>query len=97
MWYAILYCIISAAKGEQVMGTRAKIYVREPKTTLTIRIPVEEKRALVEEAKKRGTTVTELIRRSLVEASIIKKQTGREWPRPRAIGVGEFDRRDLYE
>ncbi len=79
------------------MGTRARVTLKEPKTTLTIRLPVEEKRALIEEAKKRGTTVTELIRSSLVEASIIKRGERKEWPRPRAIGVGEFSRGDLYE
>jgi len=48
------------------MGTRAKINQSvDPKVTLTIRIPLKEKIALVEEARQRDITVTELIRKAL--------------------------------
>ncbi len=79
------------------MKTRARSRIKEPKTTLTIRIPVEEKKALMEEAEKRGTTVTDLIRKSLVKASILKERAKEEWPKPRAIGVKDFSRQDLYD
>jgi len=78
------------------MRTRAKVGTAEAKVTLTLRIPIEEKRVLVEEATKRNVTVTELIRKALRETiGIGKKET--KWPRPRALGIGELRREDLYE
>jgi len=77
------------------MGPRAKVVTSKEKVTLTVRIPLREKVALVDEAKKRNTTVTELIRTALRETLGIGK--GRtEWPKPRALGVEEFKRADLY-
>jgi len=79
------------------METRAKINQGiEPKVTITIRIPLKEKIALVEEAKRKNITVTELIRRALRETMGIQKKTT-QWPRPRALGIREFTREDLYE
>ncbi|RKY03610.1 hypothetical protein DRP77_05750 [Candidatus Poribacteria bacterium] len=78
------------------MRTRAKVGAGERKTTLTIRITVEEKRALIQEAQRRGTTVTELIRKALREASILKEPSPQEWPKPRPIGIGDFKREELY-
>ena len=57
------------------MGTRAKIsQSADPKVTLTIRIPLKEKIALVEEAKRRNITVTELIRKALQDILGISKK-----------------------
>ena len=79
------------------METRAKINQEiEPKVTITIRIPLKEKIALVEEAKRKNITVTELIRRALQETMGIQKKTT-QWPSPRALGIREFTREDLYE
>ena len=79
------------------METRAKINQGiEPKVTITIRIPLKEKIALVEEAKRKNITVTELIRRALQETMGIQKKTT-QWPSPRALGIKEFTREDLYE
>jgi len=79
------------------METRAKINQGiEPKVTITIRIPLKEKIALVEEAKRKNITVTELIRRALQETMGIQKKTT-HWPSPRALGIREFTREDLYE
>ena len=78
------------------MRTRAKINSTESRVTLTLRIPIEEKRILVEEAEKRNVTVTELIRKALHDTiGIGRKET--KWPRPRALGIGELRRKDLYE
>jgi len=79
------------------METRAKINQGiEPKVTITIRIPLKEKIALVEEAKRKNITVTELIRRAIQETMGIQKKTT-QWPSPRALGIREFTREDLYE
>ena len=79
------------------METRAKINQGiEPKVTITIRIPLKEKIALVEEAKRKNITVTELIRRALQQTMGIQKKTT-QWPSPRALGIREFIREDLYE
>jgi len=79
------------------MGTRAKIsHSADPKVTLTIRIPLKEKIALVEEAKRRNITVTELIRKALKETLGISKKIS-HWPNPRPLGIKEFRREDLYE
>ena len=79
------------------METRAKVNQGiEPKVTITIRIPLKEKIALVEEAKRKNITVTELIRRALQETMGIQKKTT-QWPSPRALGIREFTREDLYE
>ena len=79
------------------METRAKINQGiEPKVTITIRIPLKEKIALVEEAKRKNITVTELIRKALQETMGIRKKTT-QWPSPRALGIKEFTREDLYE
>ena len=79
------------------METRAKINQGiEPKVTITIRIPLKEKIALVEEAKRKNITVTELIRKALQETMGIQKKTT-QWPSPRALGIREFTREDLYE
>jgi len=79
------------------METRAKINQGiEPKVTITIRIPLKEKIALVEEAKRKNITVTELIRKALQETMGIQKKTT-QWPSPRALGIKEFTREDLYE
>ena len=79
------------------METRAKINQEiEPKVTITIRIPLKEKIALVEEAKRKNITVTELIRKALQETMGIRKKTA-QWPSPRALGIKEFTREDLYE
>jgi len=83
--------------GKKKMKTRAKINEGiEPKVTITIRIPLREKIALVEEAKRKNITVTELIRRALQETIGIQKKTT-QWPRPRALGIRKFTRKDLYE
>ena len=79
------------------MGTRAKIsQSADPKVTLTIRIPLKEKIALVEEAKRRNITVTELIRKALQNILGISKKVS-DWPNPRPLGIKEFKREDLYE
>ena len=79
------------------MGTRAKTNPSlSSKVTLTIRIPLEEKIALIEEAKRRNTTVTELIRKALKETLGIPKKSSR-WPNPKPLGIKEFRREDLYE
>jgi hypothetical protein len=79
------------------MGTRAKIsQSADPKVTLTIRIPLKEKIALVEEAKRRNITVTELIRKALQDILGISKKVS-HWPNPRPLGIREFKREDLYE
>jgi len=79
------------------METRAKINQGiEPKVTITIRIPLKEKIALVEEAKRKNITVTELIRKALQETMGIQKKIT-QWPSPRALGIKEFTREDLYE
>ena len=79
------------------MGTRAKIsHSADPKVTLTIRIPLKEKIALVEEAKRRNITVTELVRKALKEALGISQKTS-HWPNPRPLGIKVFRREDLYE
>ncbi len=58
------------------MRTRAEISQSlDPKVTLTIRIPLKEKIALVEEAKRRNITVTEL------KIS--------HWPNPRPLSIKE--------
>ena len=78
------------------MVTRAKIKQEiEPKVTITIRIPLKEKIALVEEAKRRNITVTELIRKAVKDVIGVKDKAVR-WPKPRALGVKEFTREDLY-
>ncbi len=79
------------------MKTRAKISQSgDPKVTITIRIPLKEKIALVEEAKRRNITVTELIRKAIhKELKILKKI--HHWPNPRPLGIKEFRREDLYE
>ena len=78
------------------MKTRAKIsHSSDLKVTLTIRIPLEEKIALVEEAKRRNITVTELIRKTLKETLGLSKKISR-WPNPRPLGIKEFRREDLY-
>ena len=82
--------------GGEKVRTRAKTISTEDRVTLTVRIPLEEKVALVEEAKKRDITVTELIRRSLRETIGIGKKKI-EWPKPRALGIGKLRRKDLYE
>jgi len=63
----------------------------EPKVTITIRIPLREKIALVEEAKRKNITITELIRRALQETIGIQKKTT-QWPRPRALGIRDTTR-----
>ncbi|AEH44602.1 hypothetical protein Thein_0722 [Thermodesulfatator indicus DSM 15286] len=71
------------------MKARAKIsQSTDPKVTLTIRIPLKEKIALVEEAKRRNITVTELIRKSLQETLGLSKK-GYHWPKPRPLGIKE--------
>jgi len=79
------------------MRTRAKINgSANPKVTLTIRIPLKEKIALVKEAKRRNITVTELIRKALQDILGISKKVS-NWPNPRPLGIKEFKREDLYE
>ncbi len=79
------------------MRTRAKISQSlDPKVTLTIRIPLKEKIALVEEAKRRNITVTELIRKAIHEELKILKKTS-HWPNPRPLGIKEIKRENLYE
>ncbi len=46
----------------------------EPKVTLTIKIPLKEKIALIEEAKRRNITVTELIRIAIKQELKISKK-----------------------
>ena len=79
------------------MKPRTKItQPSDPKVTLTIRIPLREKIALVEEGKRRNVTVTELIRKAIQETLKISKKTS-HWPNPRPLGIKEFKRGDLYE
>jgi len=86
-----------SAIGGKGMGTRAKINQSiDPKVTLTIRIPLKEKIELVEEAKRRNITVTELIRKAIQEMLGASKKHA-YWPKPRPLGIKEFRREDLYE
>ncbi len=79
------------------MKTRAKItQLSDPKVTLTIRIPLKEKIALVEEAKRRKITVTELIRKAIQNELKIQKRHS-HWPTPRPLHIKEFKRENLYE
>ena len=68
----------------------------EPKVTLSIRIPLKEKKALIEEAKRRNITVTRLVRKTLQELLNISKKHP-HWPNPRPLGIKEFRREELYE
>jgi len=57
------------------MKTRAKINDEiEPKVTITIRIPLREKIALVKGAKRKNITVIELIRRAFQETIGIQRK-----------------------
>lgn len=69
---------------------------KEPKAAITIKIPETDKIALEKEAKKRKTTVASLVRKTIQETIINQKKTV-EWPKPRALGIKEFSRKDLYE
>ena len=76
-------------------GTKNK-QSTEPKVTLSIRIPLKEKKALIEEAKRRNITVTRLVRKKLQEILNISNKHS-QWPNPRPLGIKEFRREELYE
>ena len=68
----------------------------EPMVTLSIRISLKEKQALIEEAKRRHITVTRLVRKKLQEILNTSKKHS-QWPDPRPLGIKEFRREELYE
>ena len=76
-------------------GTKNKQSM-EPKVTLSIRIPLKEKKALIEEAKRRNITVARLVRKKLQEILNISEKHS-QWPNPRPLGIKEFRREELYE